>query len=405
MKLLGYFRSLAARFFHRSRMEAELDEELRAHIQHRADDLESSGLDRAEAEQRARIEFGGRERFKEEVRESLGGNFIETLIQDLRFSLRLLRKTPGFTLVAIFTLALAIGANAVVFGILNGMILRPLNVPQAESLYGIEHGNEHNMWESYPDYVDLRDRNRSFEDVAGFSIDQVGLDSGDNPVRAWVEVVTGNYFDALGVHPHLGRFLHASDEHGPNSAPYIVLSHAYWHTHFQDDRGVVGRIVRLNKHPFTIVGVAPPDFRGPTALGPLDFFVSIVNQDQIEGRYTLDARATHSLFMTFGHLKPGVNPQQAAADLNSIGAYIEKTYPQDHGTTTFVLARTGLYGNLFGGPVRAFVTGLMLLAGLILLAACANLGSLFGARASDRSREVALRLALGARRTRFCANC
>ncbi len=148
MKFLAYFRSLAAKVLHRSQIEADVEEELRSHIQHRADDLERSGLTRAQAERRARIEFGGQERFKEEVREEFGAHFMEILIQDVRYSLRVLRKSPGFTAVAVFTLALAIGANAVVFGVLNGLILRPLNVRQAESLYGIEHGNEHNMWES-----------------------------------------------------------------------------------------------------------------------------------------------------------------------------------------------------------------------------------------------------------------
>ena len=389
------------RFLHRSEIEADMQDELRSHIQHRADDLERSGLTRAEAERRARIEFGGQERFKEEVREEFGANFIDILIQDLRFSLRVLRKSPGFTSIAVATLALAIGANAVVFGVLNGLILRPLNVPQADSLYGIEHGNEHNMWESYPDYVDLRDRNRSFDGLAGFSIDQVGLDTGDSPSRAWIDTVTGNYFDVLGIQPYLGRFFHAADEHGPNSAPYIVLGHDYWHTHFQDDRGVLGRTVRVNKHPFTIIGVAPPGFHGTLLPAVPDFFVPIVNQEQMEGQNTLNVRRTHSLFMTICHLKAGVTPAQAQADLNSIGAYLEKTYPLDHGATTFVLARPSLYGNLLGGPMRAFMAGLMLLAGLILLAACANLGSLFSARASDRSREVALRLALGASRSRI----
>ncbi len=396
MKLLAYFRSLAARFFHRSQTEDDMEEELRSHIQNRADDLERSGLDRAEAERRARIEFGGHERFKEESREALGGDFIETLIKDARFSLRVLRKSPGFTIVAIVTLALAIGANAVVFGVLNGLILRPLNVPQAESLYGIEHGHEHSMYESYLDYLDLRDGNRSFDGLAAFTIDQVGLDTGENPSRAWANSVSGNYFDVLGIQPYLGRVFHGSDEHGPNSASCIVLAYAYWQTHFQDDRGVVGRTVRLNKHPFTIVGVAPPAFHGTLSFFTPDFFVPMVNQEQLEGKNVLDARGTQSVFMTLGHLKAGVTPEQAVADLNSIGAYLEKTYPMDHGATSFKLARPGLYGNLLGGPMRAFVTGLMLLAGLILLAACANLGSLFAARAADRSREVALRLALGA---------
>src|SRR5437899_1201807 len=148
--------------------------------------------------------------------------------QDLRYALRQLRKSPGFTIAAVLTLALAIGANAVVFGVLNGLILRPLSVPQAESLYGIEDGNERNMWESYPDYLDLRDQNRSFDGLAGYSINQVGLDTGDNPTRAWVEEVSGNYFDVLRLQPYLGRFFHGADEHGPNSAPYIVLSYSYW---------------------------------------------------------------------------------------------------------------------------------------------------------------------------------
>jgi predicted permease len=401
MKLVAYFRSVAAKFLHRSQIADDTEQELRSHIQHRADDLERSGLDRAEAERRARIEFGGRQRFKEECHEALGGNFIETFVRDVRFSFRLLRKSPGFTSVAVLTLAVAIGANAVVFGVLNGLILRPLDVPQPESLYGIEHGNEHNMYESYPDYLDLRDRNRSFDGLAGFFITQVGLDTGDNPSTAWIYDTSGNYFDVLRIQPYLGRVFHGSDEHGSNSAPYIVLSYAYWQAHFQADRGVVGRTVRLNKHPFTILGVAPPQFHGTLAFGVPDFFVPMVNQEQVEGRNALNARAQSSVFMALGHLKAGVTPEQAAADLNSVGAYLEKTYPTDHGATTFVLARPNLYGNLMGGPMRAFVSALMLLAGLILLAACANLGSLFAARAADRSREVALRLALGASRNRI----
>jgi hypothetical protein len=212
-------------------VEDDLAEELRSHIQHRADHLERSGLNRAEAERRARLEFGGRERFKDEVRESFAGNFLETLIQDVRFSLRVLRKSPGFTIVAVLTLTLAIGATAVVFGVLNGLILRPLNVPQAESLFMIEREKAGGS-ASYPDYLDLRDRNRSFDGLAAYNVDLAGLDAGGNPTRAWVLEVSGNYFDVLRMQPFLGRFIHASDEHGPNSAPYIVLTHAYWHTRF-----------------------------------------------------------------------------------------------------------------------------------------------------------------------------
>jgi predicted permease len=179
-----------------------------------------------------------------------------------------------------------------------------------------------------------------------------------------------------------------------------VLSYAYWHSRFQDDPGVLGRTVRLDKHPFTIIGVAPPEFRGTVLFISPDFFMPIVNQEQINGENLLDARGnTHVVFETFGHLKPGVTPAQAAADLEAVGAYLEKTYPKEFAQKSFSLPRTGL--SSFGRAMRAFIAGLMLLAGLILLAACANLGGLFAARAADRSREVALRLALGASRARI----
>lgn len=401
MKLLAYVRSVAARFFDRSRVEDDLDEELRSHVTLRADDLERSGLSRGEAERRARVEFGGRERFVEECREALGANFLETLLRDARFSIRVLAKSPAFTSVAVVTLAFAIAANAVVFGILNGIILRPLDVPQPDRVYGIEHANEHSMYESYPDYKDLRDRNHSFEDLAGFSAAQAGLDTGDSTVRVWLMEVTGNFFDALHMQPALGRVFHASDERGFDSAPYIVISSDYWHTRFHDDPTVIGRTVRLNTHPFTIIGVAPPGFRGILAFFNIDFFVPLIDTGQIDGVNELDVRRRTTVFMTLGRLKPDVTPERAAADLNSIGASLEKTYPLDHGATSFRLARPGLYGNYLGQPLKAFIAGLMLLAGLILLAACANLGSLFAARAADRSREVALRLALGAGRGRI----
>jgi predicted permease len=325
---------------------------------------------------------------------------MTTLLQDLRFALRQMRRSPGFAAVAVVTLALAIGANAVVFGVLNALILRPLNVPQAESLYAIERGSDKAINHSYPDYLDVRDRNRSFDGLAAYNVADVGLNAGDNPSGAWVMEVTGNYFDVLKIQPYLGRFFHGSDEHGANSAPYIVLTYAYWHSHFRDDRGVVGRTVQLNKHPFTILGVAPPEFRGTIVFVFPDFWVPLVNQEQVEGSNVLNERGNRGILMVLGHLKPGVTPAQAVADLNSIGAYLEKSYPKDDGQMTFSLASPSLTGDWLGGPVRDFVTGLMLLAGLILLAACANLGSLFAARAADRSREVAMRLALGSSRLR-----
>jgi hypothetical protein len=229
----------------------------------------------------------------------------------------------------------------------------------------------------------------------------VGFDTGGNPTQAWGYEVTGNYFDALGIHPYLGRFFHNADEHGPNSAPFLVISYAYWHSNFQDDRGVVGRVVQVNKHPFTILGVAPPEFSGTLVFFFPDFWAPMVEQEQLQGLAVLNNRGQRDIYMVLGHVKAGVTPAQAIADLNSVGSYLEKSYPKDDAYMTYSLARPSLAGDLLGPGVRGFMTGMMLLSGLILLAACANLGSLFAARAADLSREVALRLALGSSRRRI----
>src|SRR5438270_1033123 len=205
MNALAYLRSVAAKFFYRSQVAEEMDEEVCSHIQLRADDLERSGLDRSEAERRARIEFGGQERVKDECHQAMGGNFLETVLQDVRLAVRMLRKSPSFTALAVLTLALAIGANAVVFGVMNGLVLRPLNVPQSESLWGTVYG-EDTGFQSYLNYRDLRDRNHSFEDVAAFNFAFVGLNTGQDPTVASGYATTGNYFDVLRIRPYLGRF-------------------------------------------------------------------------------------------------------------------------------------------------------------------------------------------------------
>ena len=220
---------------------------------------------------------------------------LSALVQDLRYALRQLRKSPAFTISAVLTLAMAIGANAVVFSVINGLILRPLNVPQSESLYSLQRTSRKDTNQSYPDYLDLRDRNHSFEDLVAYSISQVALDTGESPTPTWGLEASGNYFDALRIQPYLGRYFHASDENGPNSAPYIVLSYAYWHSHFHDDRGVLGRVVQVNKHPFTIIGVTPPRFRGTLVFLSPNFFVPIVDCEQVEGANYLNDRGNRSV--------------------------------------------------------------------------------------------------------------
>src|SRR5690349_1079482 len=360
--------------FRRKRKANDFGAEIEAHIQLEAERLREQGLSEEDARAAARRAFGNVTQTQERFYESGRWLLWDYFWQDLRFALRLLRKSPGFTFVAIATLAVAIGANAVVFSALNAFLLRPLNVPASESLYGLQFGGGHRGALSYPNYVDFRDRNRSFDGLAMYQMTRVGLDTGKNPTRAWLYEVSGNYFDVLKLQPYLGRFFHASDEHGAGSAPYIVLSYAYWHGHFQDDTGVVGRRAEVNKRPYTIIGVAPAEFRGTFLLLSPDFFVPMVS---FEDEESLNRRTGWWIFETIGHLKAGVTPQQAAGDLNGIGDYLQKTYPKDIGKMNVSLTRAGLYGDTFGRPIRGFVGALMLLAALILLAACANLGSLF----------------------------
>jgi predicted permease len=382
-------------FFRRKRKTGDFKTEIEAHLQFEAERLREQGLSEEDARAAAHRAFGNVTKAQESFYESRHWLFWDNLWRDLRYSSHLLRKSPSFTLAAILTLAMAIGANVVVFSVLNALILRPLNLPHEQSLYFVERAADRSGNQSYPDYIDLRDRNRSFEGLAAFNIAGVGLGMGQNPSLAWGWEVSGNYFDVLGIHPYLGRFFHAADEHGANSAPYIVLAYAYWHNYFRDDPGVIGRTVQLNKHPFTIIGVAPSDFYGTSPGVTAEFYAPIVDQEQIEGSNHLNARGVRSVQSIIGHLKPEVTPAQALADLNSVGSYLEKTYPQSDKQMTFAIEHPSILG---GGDLLIFVRAFI--AGLILLAACANLGSLFAARAADRSREIAVRLALGSSRAR-----
>lgn len=388
------------RFWLRRKRHSEMDEELRFHVEELAAAKLRGGMGAEEARRQALVEFGGVERTRAECERQRPGWWLETVAQDVRYALRLLRKSPGFSVVAVLTLALAIGANAVVFSVLNALVLRPANVPDGARLYQIDQARSHMPSLSYPDYLDLRERNKSFDGLALYSINKVGLETEGTPYPSYIYDASSNYFDVLQVEPYLGRFFHAADEHGDNSIPSIVLSYAFWQTRFHGDRNVVGRAVRVNGHAMTVLGVAPKDFRGTELFYAPDFWLPIVDQPGIEGGNDLVNRGARGMWVV-GPLKRGVTEAQALEDIRGIGTYLAKTYPHDNEGMQFGLTRPGLAGNMLGGPVHAFVAGLMLLSALILLAACANLGSLFAARTSDRWREVSLRLALGSTRGRI----
>jgi predicted permease len=385
--------------FRRTVLDREAAAEMEAHIAMRTDQNVARGMKPDEARRDALVRFGNRTATREHVAAADATLSLESVARDVRFALRQARRSPGFLVTAVLTLAVAICANAVVFSMLNALVLRTLDLPGAKRLYTIEQRGL--PMNSYPDYRDLRERNRVFENIALYNFAPVGLDTGGgNAQQAWIYETSGNYFDVLGVQPYLGRFFHAADEHGTDAVPYIVLSYAYWRNRFHSDAGIVGRSVEMNRHAFTILGVAPPQFRGTELIFSPDFWAPIVDQAVIEGTNSLEDRSERGLYL-IGRLKPQVTVAQAGDDVNRVAATLTGMYPTTDDGLKFSLARPGLVGDMLGGPVRAFVGGLALLAGLILLAACANLGSLFASRAADRSREIALRVALGSTHRRI----
>ena len=369
--------------------DERLREEMESHIAAQTDENIRAGMTPQEAHRHARLKFGAVEVVRESYHAEEGLPFVEIFLLDVRYAFRVLRKSPAFTVVAILTLMLGIGANVVVFGVLNAILLRPLEVNDPQSLYQIRHKpwmTGRLLTTSYPAFEDFQRRNTTFSAMAGiYGYSHAKLSWQNTVLSISGDLVTGDYFDLLGVQPEAGRFFHAADERGPNSVPYVVLSDALWRSAFHADPGIVGAIVDLNKHPFTVVGVAPAQFHGTERFVWPDYWMPMANEQHDRTSITLTV---------IGRLKPGVTPQQATDNLNTIAAELAKEYPDTDDGQPLRLIHPGLIGDE-GDVIRGFLWSVTLLALLVLAAACANLSSLFAARTADRSRELALRVALG----------
>jgi macrolide transport system ATP-binding/permease protein len=351
MRWLARFRKIFQSLFRRQKIEGDLDAELQYHLEQEIESGIQGGLSPEDAKLAAQRLVGSVPLYKEECRDAWGIGVVENLMRDLRHAARMLRRTPLFTVVAIIMLALGIGANTTVFTFVENILLRSLPVRDPQQLAVLNWGEMLNL--SYPNYVDFRDRNKVFSSLAAycFNAANMSVQAREN-FRVWGFEASGNYFETLGVKPLLGRFLGPAEDDKPGGNPVVVISHRYWTNRFAADPDVVGRVVKMNGYPFTIIGVEPPSFSGTELILAGDYWVPLSMESQLDpGNDWLRSRGSQQVW-TMGRLKPGISAAQAQANLDQIAQQLARTYPDILGPgTRFHLMRPGLIGQGLRGPI------------------------------------------------------
>jgi macrolide transport system ATP-binding/permease protein len=411
-------RRIAARLrnlFRSHRAEEELAREVQSHLVLLADDFERRGMPPEEARLAAKRAYGSVEQAKQAHRDERSLLWVEHTMQDLRHAVRALAHSPGFTLVAVATIALGVGVNTTLFTAYNAVALKPLPVADANRVVRLErtfqsHFTGENQYAfSYPEYVSLRDHQNAFQSAiaASWPMQVLASEPNESPGSAvqlrpaQAQIVSGNYFGALGIYAMLGRVFGPGEDRTPGGNPVVVLSYAYWQRRYRSDPHAVGSVIRLNNTAFTVIGVAPREFTG-TSINPQvpDLWAPVSMQQQLVPGQDWLRKPTDFEFQVLARLDPGIALKQAEGETNALVRQFGATYAWRDRTLSVVLQPTTFFGNSDDPRFRVGVGAVMVIFALVLLVACANVTNMLVARGAARQKEISVRLALGASRAR-----